>query len=87
MIYGYCRISKAKQAIDRQIRNIKAVFSDAYIIQEVFTRTRMDRKEWLKLMKIIKPGDTIVFDSVSRMSGNAEEGFAEYERLYNMVSF
>ena len=84
MIYGYCRISKAKQVIERQIRNIKAVFPDAIIIQEIFTRTRMDRKEWLKLMKIIKPGDIIVFDSVSRMSGNAEEGFAEYERLYNM---
>ena len=84
MIYGYCRISKAKQVIERQIRNIKAAFPDAIIIQEIFTRTRMDRKEWLKLMKIIKPGDVIVFDSVSRMSGNAEEGFAEYERLYNM---
>ena len=84
MIYGYCRISKAKQVIERQIRNIKAAFPDAVIIQEIFTRTRMDRKEWLKLMKIIKPGDVIVFDSVSRMSGNAEEGFAEYERLYNM---
>lgn len=84
MIYGYCRISKAKQVIERQIRNIKAAYPDAIIIQEIFTRTRMDRKEWLKLMKIIKPGDIIVFDSVSRMSGNAEEGFAEYERLYNM---
>lgn len=84
MIYGYCRISKAKQVIERQIRNIKAAFPDAIIIQEIFTRTRMDRKEWLKLMKIIKPGDIIVFDSVSRMSGNAEEGFSEYERLYNM---
>ena len=84
MIYGYCRISKAKQVIERQIRNIKAASPDAIIIQEIFTRTRMDRKEWLKLMKIIKPGDIIVFDSVSRMSGNAEEGFAEYERLYNM---
>lgn len=84
MIYGYCRISKAKQVIERQIRNIKAAFPDAVIIQEIFTRTRMDRKEWLKLMKIIKHGDIIVFDSVSRMSGNAEEGFSEYERLYNM---
>ena len=84
MIYGYCRISKPKQVIERQIRNIKAAFPDAVIIQEIFTRTRIDRKEWLKLMKIIKPGDVIVFDSVSRMSGNAEEGFAEYERLYNM---
>ena len=84
MIYGYCRVSKAKQVIERQIRNIKAAYPDAIIIEEIFTRTRMDRKEWPKLMKIIKPGDWIIFDSVSRMSGNAEEGFAEYERLYNM---
>lgn len=84
MKYGYCRISKPKQVIERQIRNIKAEYPDAVIIQEIFTRTRMDRKEWLRLMKIIKSGDWIIFDSVSRMSGNAEEGFAEYERLYNM---
>ncbi len=84
MIYGYCRISKSKQSIERQIRNILAVYPAAIIIQEVFTRTRLDRKEWQKLMKIIKAGDTIVFDSVSRMSGNAAEGFAAYEELYNM---
>ena len=66
MIYGYCRISKPKQVIERQIRNIKAAFPDAVIIQEIFTRTRMDRKEWLKLMKIIKPGDVIVFDAQSQ---------------------
>ena len=83
MIYGYCRISRAKQSIDRQIRNIKAVYPDALIIQEVFTRTRLDRKEWQKLYKAVKAGDTIVFDSVSRMSGNADEGFNAYEELYN----
>ena len=83
MIYGYCRISRAKQSIDRQIRNIKAVYPDAVIIQEVFTRTRLDRKEWQKLYKAVKAGDTIVFDSVSRMSGNADEGFNAYEELYN----
>ena len=83
MIYGYCRISRAKQSIDRQIRNIKAVYPDALIIQEVFTRTRLDRKEWQKLYKAVKAGDMIVFDSVSRMSGNADEGFNAYEELYN----
>ena len=83
MIYGYCRISRAKQSIDRQIRNIKAEYPDAIIIQEVFTRTRLDRKEWQKLYKAVKAGDTIVFDSVSRMSGNADEGFTAYEDLYN----
>ena len=83
MIYGYCRISRAKQSIERQIRNIKAEYPEAVIIQEVFTRTRLDRKEWPKLYKAVKAGDTIVFDSVSRMSGNADEGFTAYEELYN----
>lgn len=83
MLYGYCRISKAKQSIERQIRNIKAAYPEAVIIQEVFTRTRIDRKEWQKLFSKVKRGDTIVFDSVSRMSGNANDGFAAYEELYS----
>ena len=82
MLYGYCRISKAKQSIERQIRNIKAAYPEAVIIQEVFTRTRIDRKEWQKLFNKVKSGDTIVFDSVSRMSGNALDGFEAYETLY-----
>ena len=34
-------------------------------------------------MRIVKAGDVIVFDAVSRMSRNAEEGFALYEELYS----
>ena len=83
MKYGYCRISRPKQSIERQIRNIKAQYQDSVIVQEVFTRTRMDRRQWQLLMKRVKAGDTIIFDSVSRMSGNAEEGFAAYEELFN----
>ena len=82
-IWGYCRISRSKQSIERQIRNIKEVYPQAIIIQEVFTRTSLNRKEWIKLYNKAKEGDTIVFDSVSRMSGNAEEGFNAYEELYN----
>ena len=83
MKYGYCRISRPQQRIERQIRNIKAQYQDSVIVQEVFTRTRMDRRQWQLLMKRVKAGDTIIFDSVSRMSGNAEEGFAAYEELFN----
>jgi len=82
MIYGYARISKIKQSIERQIRNIKNAYPDAVIVQEVFTRTKIERKEWKKLVKLVKGGDTIVFDSVSRLSGNAEEGFTAYEELF-----
>lgn len=82
-IYGYCRVSTSKQNIERQVRNILAIYPMAVIIREVYTRTVIDRKEWTKLFTKVKSGDTIVFDSVSRMSGNAEEGFAAYQDLYN----
>lgn len=75
-LYGYCRISTRKQNIERQVRNILAVFPDAIIVREIYTGTKFQgRKELEKLLKIVRTGDTIVFDSVSRMSRNAEEGF------------
>ena len=81
-MYGYARISTTKQSIDRQIRNIKKEYPEATIIQEAYTGTTTDRKEWNKLFSIAKRKDVIIFDSVSRMSRNAEEGFKAYEELY-----
>lgn len=84
MVYGYCRISTPKQSIDRQIRNIKEKYPDSVIIQEVYTGTKFQgRKELDKLIRILKPNDTVIFDEVSRMSRNAEEGFSLYKDLYN----
>lgn len=82
MIYGYTRISRKEQSIERQIRNIKAEYPDAVMVSEAFTGTKMERPEWLKLRSRVKPGDVIVFDSVSRMSRNAEEGIETYFDLF-----
>lgn len=97
-IYGYCRISTKQQSIERQIRNVKDIYSDAVIVKEVYTGTKIEgREKWNNLVGkwiiegdkevlkggVIKKGDTIVFDSVSRMSRNAEEGFKLYEELFN----
>lgn len=81
-IYGYARISTLKQSIERQIRNIKAEYPEAIIIEEKYTGTKMNRPEWDKVYKKAKAGDVIVFDSVSRMSRDAEEGFTVYEELF-----
>ena len=83
MRYGYCRISTKKQNIERQIRNIKSAYPDALILSEEYTGTKTNRPEWVKLVKQIRSGDMIIFDSVSRMSRNAEEGFQMYEKLYS----
>ncbi len=83
-IYGYCRISTKSQSIERQIRNIKDLYSGAIIVEEAFTGTKIEgRNKFNDLLNKVKSGDTIVFDSVSRMSRNAEEGFKLYEELYN----
>lgn len=89
--FGYARISTAKQSIERQIRNIKEYDNTAVIYQEAYTGTKADRPEWIRLLKQIEKqiakGEkniTIVFDSVSRMSRNAEEGTKQYFELYEM---
>lgn len=84
MIYGYARISTQKQNIERQIRNILKYCPDAIIKQEVYTGTKTDgRKVFEQLLKNVRAGDTIIFDSVSRMSHNAETGFQVYQVLYD----
>ena len=82
MIYGYCRISRKEQNIERQIRNITASYPDAVILKEAFTGTTMDRPIFKEVLEKIGPGDTIVFDSVSRMARNASEGYELYFELY-----
>ena len=82
-IYGYCRISTPKQSLERQVRNILQEYPTAFIVKESYTGTSIDRPEWNKLYRAIREGDIIIFDSVSRMSRNAEEGIELYETLYN----
>lgn len=83
-VYGYCRISTPQQNIERQVRNISDAYPSAHIVREVYTGTASQgRRELDKLLHVVQAGDTIVFDSVSRMSRSAEEGCALYETLYN----
>lgn len=83
-VYGYCRISTTGQNIERQKRNIIAEYPEAILHCEAYTGRKMkERPVFSKLLSQVKPGDTIVFDSVSRMSRNADEGFTEYQRLYD----
>ena len=82
MIFGYTRVSTPRQNIERQVRNILRVAPEATILKEIYTGTKKDgRKEWARLLKMLRPGDTVYFDSVSRMSRNADEGFQDYMML------
>ena len=85
-IYGYCRVSTRKQNIERQVENIIAVYPATvnHIYKEAYTGTKVQgRKELDKLLTRVTKGDTIVFDSVSRFSRNAQEGMDLYIELFD----
>lgn len=81
-VFGYARVSTAKQDLQRQIRNILREAPEAEIITEKYSARTQARPEWRKLFASLKDGDTLILDSVSRMSRNEEEGYKEYLDLY-----
>lgn len=81
-IYGYARVSTKSQKLERQVENLLKYEPTISILKEKYTGTKTDRPVFNKLLKRVKKGDTIIFDSVSRMSRNAEEGFALYKELF-----
>ena len=85
-LYAYVRVSTRQQSLNRQIDNIMSADDGAYVgalfFSDKFTGSTLDRPEWNRLYRRLQPGDTVVFDSVSRLSRDAEEGAALYEELY-----
>ena len=82
--YAYARISRKTQKIERQIENLTKAYPDAWIYQEAYTGTKTEgRKEFKRMLAAVKSGDTIIFDSVSRMSRNADDGIKLYMELYD----
>lgn len=90
-IYGYARVSTAKQNLQRQIDNINNYSKLNRIYAEKYTGTKVaGRQEFSKLKHQVeidvKAGRkvTIIFDSVSRMSRNASEGVQQYFEWFDM---
>ena len=84
MIRAYARVSRPSQKIERQITNILKAYPDAKIYQEAYTGRKIDgRKQFQKMLDDAEPNDTIVFDSVSRMSRTASTGVEIYFDLYD----
>lgn len=88
-VYGYARVSTKTQVIDRQVSAIERFSPDAIIFSEKYTGTTSYRPEWKKLKeRVFKERSsgldvTIIFDSVSRMSRNAEDGINDYFEFFN----
>ncbi len=88
-IYGYARVSTKTQNLERQITEIEKEQARLYpqgtitkIYKDKFRGTTLNRDEWQKLYNRVKENDTIIFESVDRLSRNAKEGVEVYQELY-----
>ncbi|MGB4610606.1 MAG: recombinase family protein [Saccharofermentanales bacterium] len=80
MKYGYARVSTKGQAADgnsleNQIELLEKAGAEI-IYKDVFSGTKLDRPELNKLLKILKPDDTIIItklDRFARSIGQASE--------------
>lgn len=76
MIYGYARCSANEQLqdINRQVRELKLKgASDTTIYLEYESGTKVDRVELLKLLNVIKIGDTLIATEVSRITRSTKQ--------------
>jgi DNA invertase Pin-like site-specific DNA recombinase len=66
MIIGYARVSTVDQNLDRQL-SMLTDYGCEKIVKEKFTGTTKDRKGLHQLFEVIRKGDTVVVESISRL--------------------
>ena len=73
-IYGYCRVSARDQKEDRQLVAMKDFgIPDGNIFTDKQSGKDFNRPAYKRLMKKLKPGDTIVIKSIDRLGRNYDE--------------
>ncbi len=72
--YGYARVSTKDQNLDRQLCALREFgIPEKQIFREKLSGRDFDRPVYQKLLKKLKPGDTLVIKSIDRLGRNYEE--------------
>src|SRR5699024_5024339 len=83
MKYGYSRISTIEQDLRSQMKMLEGENCD-YIYTEKYTGTKMDRKEFNKLLDVLKEGDTLVVTKLDRFARRVRGGIEVIRKLFDM---
>ena len=80
MKLGYARCSTLDQNLDWQIDALTEEGCDR-IFQEKFTGTRKDRPELLRMMDMLREGDTVIICELTRLSRSVKDLFDLVEQV------
>lgn len=74
MIYGYIRVSTKEQNEDRQVRAMQEYgVPTKYVYLDKQSGKNFERPAYKKLLRKLKPDDTVVISSIDRLGRNYEE--------------
>lgn len=77
--FAYVRVSSKEQHIDRQIDTMRALGIDERdIFIDKLSGKNIDRPQYQLLKAVVREGDTVVFDSITRLSRNMDDIKKEY---------
>lgn len=80
MKFGYARCSTLDQNLDWQIDALTKEGCDR-IFQEKFTGTRKDRPELIRLLDMLREGDTVIICELTRLSRSVKDLFDLVEQV------
>src|SRR5699024_3988949 len=81
--YGYSRISTIEQDLRSQMKMLEEENCD-FIYTEKFTGTKMDRKEFNKLLDVLEEGDTLVVTKLDRFARSVRGGIEVIKQLFDL---
>jgi Site-specific recombinases, DNA invertase Pin homologs len=81
-VYGYVRVSTKEQNLDRQLLAMHEFgVQEAQIYQEKLSGKDFERPVYQRLIKKLKPGDTLVIKSIDRLGRNYDEILEQWRIL------
>jgi DNA invertase Pin-like site-specific DNA recombinase len=79
---GYARVSTYGQTLDAQLEQLRvAGCTNRYIYREKVTGVRADRRELLKLLKALGPGDVVTVTRIDRLARSTFDLFAIVKQI------
>lgn len=83
MKIGYARVSTQDQNLDRQLDALNKAGCER-IFNEKMTGTKSARPELQMMLLTVRPGDTVIVESFSRLSRSTKDLLQMVEKLSNM---
>jgi predicted site-specific integrase-resolvase len=65
-VIGYARVSTVGQTLDSQLEQLRAAGCTTKIYREMVTGAHNDRRELLKMLKVLAPGDVVTVTRIDR---------------------